>query len=147
MRKNQRGLYPLWTGTKMSCQSDVKVVDWGTTGFADTMVESADVSGNPVYKIGTRTFTITCCDYRQTDRQFQNNYLTGIQFSDGLFTTHELALRAGVTLGYIFQCSSHKSSTTFALLGGSVRAGTERFKRSAGFTNEFRSSKRSWFDI
>lgn len=135
---SERGLYSLWTGTKMF-GSQLMQGRASLTGFADTMVESADVLGNKAFFALAKTFQLLAVITDKQIDNFKQLSEVGIQFSDGLFTTRELALRAGVSLD-VFTQNLGKSSSTFALLGGSVRAGTERFTEiSRLLQTEFRS--------
>ena len=53
--ESERGLYSLWTGTKMF-GSQLMQGRASLTGFADTMVESADVLGNQAFYALAKTF-------------------------------------------------------------------------------------------
>lgn len=139
LRRNQRGMYSLWTGTKMF-SSQLMSGSMSVEGFASTLTTMADVTGNVyLYMLMKSVEQLAKLIDTQVDN-FKQLSEVGIQFSDGLFTTRELALRASLSLD-AFSNALGKSADTLALLGGSVRGGTERFTDiSRLLQGEFRST-------
>ena len=125
LRKNHRGLYTLGVGMS-GLASQVIDLRAGVGDFANTIDEMADKSGNQYIKIVTAAFKKLAYMVDVQVDNFKTMSEVGIQFSEGLFTTRELALRAGLTLD-TFSNAVATSADTLAILGGSVRAGTERF--------------------
>ncbi len=125
LRKNHRGLYTLGVGMS-GLASQVIDLRAGVGDFANTIDEMADKSGNQYIKIVTAAFKKLAYMVDVQVDNFKTMSEVGIQFSEGLFTTRELALRAGLTLD-AFSNAVATSADTLAILGGSVRAGTERF--------------------
>ena len=125
LRKNHRGLYTLGIGMS-GLASQVIDLRAGVGDFANTIDEMADKSGNQYIKIVTAAFKKLAYMVDVQVDNFKTMSEVGIQFSEGLFTTRELALRAGLTLD-AFSNAVATSADTLAILGGSVRAGTERF--------------------
>ena len=125
LRKNHRGLYTLGVGMS-GLASQVVDLRAGVGDFAQTLDEMADKSGNQYVKLFTAAFTKLAIMVDAQVDNFKQMSEVGIQFSDGLFTTRELALNAGLTLD-AFSNAVATSADTLAILGGSVRAGTERF--------------------
>lgn len=139
LRRNQRGMYSLWTGTKMF-SNQLMSGSMSVEGFASTLTTMADVTGNVyLYMLMKSVEQLAKLIDTQVDN-FKQLSEVGIQFSDGLFTTRELALRASLSLD-AFSNALGKSADTLALLGGSVRGGTERFTDiSRLLQGEFRST-------
>ncbi len=139
LRKNERGMYSLWTGTKMF-SSQLMSGSMSVEQFASTLTTMADISGNKfMYILMKSVEQLAKLIDTQVDN-FKQLSEVGIQFSDGLFTTRELALRASLSLD-AFSNALGKSADTLALLGGSVRGGTERFTDiSRLLQGEFRST-------
>ena len=139
LRRNQRGMYSLWTGTKMF-SNQLMSGSMSVEGFAQTLTTMADVTGNVyLYMLMKSVEQLAKLIDTQVDN-FKQLSEVGIQFSDGLFTTRELALRASLSLD-AFSNALGKSADTLALLGGSVRGGTERFTDiSRLLQGEFRST-------
>ena len=136
--ENERGLYSAYIGAKMF-GSQLMTGRASIESFGDTLVEMADQTGNKFLFGLAKSFQVLTRIVDQQIDNFKQLSEVGVQFSDGLFTTRELALRAGVSLD-VFTQNLGKSSSTFALLGGSVRAGTERFTEiSRLLQTEFRS--------
>ena len=136
--ESERGIYSLYIGTKMF-GTQLMTGRASIESFGDTLVEMADQTGSKFLFGLAKSFQVLTRIVDQQIDNFKQLSEVGIQFSDGLFTTRELALRAGVSLD-VFTQNLGKSSTTFALLGGSVRAGTERFTEiSRLLQTEFRS--------
>ena len=139
LRRNQKGMYSLWTGTKM-LSSQLMSGSMSVEGFASTLTTMADLTGNVYLTMLMKSVEQLA---RLIDTQvdnFKQLSEVGIQFSDGLFTTRELALRASLSLD-AFSNALGKSADTLALLGGSVRGGTERFTDiSRLLQGEFRST-------
>ena len=136
--ESERGMYSLYVGTKMF-GSQLMTGRASIESFGDTLVEMADQTGNKFLFGLAKSFQVLTRIVDQQIDNFKQLSEVGVQFSDGLFTTRELALRAGVSLD-VFTQNLGKSSSTFALLGGSVRAGTERFTEiSRLLQTEFRS--------
>ena len=136
--ESERGMYSAYIGAKMF-GTQLMTGRASIESFGDTLVEMADQTGNKFLFGLAKSFQVLTRIVDQQIDNFKQLSEVGIQFSDGLFTTRELALRAGVSLD-VFTQNLGKSSTTFALLGGSVRAGTERFTEiSRLLQTEFRS--------
>ena len=139
LRKNERGMYSLWTGTKMF-SNQLMSGSMSVEQFASTLTTMADISGNKyMYILMKSVEQLAKLIDTQVDN-FKQLSEVGIQFSEGLFTTRELALRASLSLD-AFSNALGKSADTLALLGGSVRGGTERFTDiSRLLQGEFRST-------
>ncbi len=139
LRKNERGMYSLWTGTKMF-SSQLMSGSMSVEGFASTLTTMADITGNKYMFILMKSVEQLAKLIDTQVDNFKQLSEVGIQFSDGLFTTRELALRASLSLD-AFSNALGKSADTLALLGGSVRSGTERFTDiSRLLQGEFRST-------
>ena len=139
LRKNERGMYSLWTGTKMF-SSQLMSGSMSVEGFASTLTTMADITGNKYMFILMKSVEQLAKLIDTQVDNFKQLSEVGIQFSDGLFTTRELALRASLSLD-AFSNALGKSADTLALLGGSVRGGTERFTDiSRLLQGEFRST-------
>ena len=137
--KENRVFYSLFTGAKMF-GNQLLEGRASLTGFGNTVVEMADLIGNK-YLFGlAKSFQVLSKIVDQQIDNFKQLSEIGIQFSDGLFTTREQALRAGISLD-AFSSAIGSSADTLALLGGSVRGGTERFASiSKLLQGQFRSS-------
>ena len=136
--ESERGMYSAYIGAKMF-GTQLMTGRASIESFGDTLVEMADQTGNKFLFGLAKSFQVLTRIVDQQIDNFKQLSEVGVQFSDGLFTTRELALRAGVSLD-VFTQNLGKSANTFALLGGSVRAGTERFTEiSRLLQTEFRS--------
>ena len=139
LRRNQKGMYSLWTGTKM-LSSQLMSGTMSVEGFASTLTTMADLTGNVYLTMLMKSVEQLAKLIDTQVDNFKQLSEVGIQFSDGLFTTRELALRASLSLD-AFSNALGKSADTLALLGGSVRGGTERFTDiSRLLQGEFRST-------
>ena len=88
LRKNERGMYSLWTGTKMF-SSQLMSGSMSVEQFASTLTTMADISGNKfMYILMKSVEQLAKLIDTQVDN-FKQLSEVGIQFSDGLFTTTE----------------------------------------------------------
>jgi len=136
MRKHHRGVFVAGVGMK-GLADQVIGLKAGVGDFANVLDDAANVTGNLYIKALTQSFKLLALMVDKQVDNFKQMSEVGIQFSDGLFTTRELALQAGLTLD-AFSDAVATSADSLALLSGSVRGGTERFASiSKLFQNEF----------
>lgn len=136
MRKHQRGVFVAGVGMK-GLADQVIGLRSGVGDFANVLDDAANVTGNIYIKGLTESFKMLAMMVDKQVDNFKQMSEVGIQFSEGLFTTRELALQAGLTLD-TFTDAIATSANSLALLSGSVRSGTERFTSiSRLFQNEF----------
>jgi hypothetical protein len=136
MRKHHRGVFVAGVGMK-GLTDQVIGLKAGVGDFANVLDDAANVTGNLYIKALTQSFKLLALMVDKQVDNFKQMSEVGIQFSDGLFTTRELALQAGLTLD-AFSDAVATSADSLALLSGSVRGGTERFASiSKLFQNEF----------
>lgn len=137
--EKERVFFSLFTGAKMF-GSQLLEGRASLTGFGNTVLEMSDLIGNKYLFALAKSFQVLSKIVDQQIDNFKQLSEIGIQFSDGLFTTREQALRAGISLD-AFSSAVGSSADTLALLGGSVRGGTERFASiSKLLQGQFRSS-------
>lgn len=137
MRKGKRGLYALGVGFQ-ALSGQVIDLKSDVGDFANSLDRLANASGNAYFKLFTEGFSKLAEMIDIQVDNFKQLSEVGIQFGEGLFTTRELALQAGLTLDS-FTNAVATSANTLAVLSGSVRGGTQRFAEISNvFQKEFR---------
>lgn len=139
LEQTNRGMFALYTGMEnlrdvfLSGQISIQ-------SFSEVLKDSADKTGNSIfYGIAVALNHLAKMVDTQVDN-FKQLSEVGIQFSEGLFTTRELALSAGISLD-AFTNAVATSADTLAIMSGSVKGGSRRFSEISNLLQkEFRSS-------
>ena len=125
LRKNNRTMFALYTGGRMFGEQLLEG-QASLTGFSKALSAMADTSGSRNLFILAKSFEVLAKIIDKQIDNFKQLSEVGVQFSEGLFTSREAALRAQISLDAFSQAIG-RSADTLALLGGSVRGGIERF--------------------
>ena len=125
LRKNNRTMFSLYTGGRMFGEQLLEG-QASLSSFSKALTAMADTTGRRNLFILAKSFEVLAKIIDKQIDNFKQLSEVGIQFSEGLFTTREAALRAQISLDAFSQAIG-RSADTLALLGGSVRGGVERF--------------------